>query len=303
MRSFTSFALFTTVAAAAIFPPAIDAAERSVDPTFLYRAIDKVEPAVSDVSTGTCRYKPLFGKGDAANAIVKGVARYGEITVDPGGSCGTVTYPTEEQILFVLNGNGKLNYAGAASPLKAEDFAYLPPTVAHGLSNDSSGPLRAIVMGFHIPKGTRITAPAKALIANTSQAKKQVVGNHPPSTLYQLLMGDWTSRRDVIAAGHIFTSLFIMDFTPGGTNFPHHHLKEEEIYLVLDGKGEIVAGGGMDGVEGRHPAKPGDAYFYRANATVGFYADDSPGAGKARILAIRSRFPGLDPPAEGPGAK
>ena len=303
MRSSTFSSLVAAIAATAIFDPRSPAEERAVDPTFLYRSINKVQPAVSDISTAGCRYKPLFGKGDGVGSIVKGVARYGEITVDPGASCETVNYPAEEQILFVLAGDGKLKYGDSTYALKSEDFAYLPPTIPHGLSNNSGSPFRAIVMGFHIPKGTRITAPGKPLVANISEAKKQVVGNHPPSTLYQLLMGDWTSKRDVIAAGHIFTSLFIMEFTPGGTNFPHHHLKEEEIYLVLDGKGEIVAGGGMDGVEGRHPAKPGDAYFYRANATVGFYADNSPNAGKARILAIRSRYPGLDPPAEGPAAK
>ena len=50
-----------------------------------------------------------------------------------------------------------------------------------------------------------------------------------------------------------------MDFAPGGTNFPHHHETAEEIYLVIDGEGEMVAGGGTDGIEGRHPAKAGDA--------------------------------------------
>ena len=68
-------------------------------------------------------------------------------------------------------------------------------------------------------------------------------------------MGDKKSTRDKIAAGEVLTSLFIMEFAPGGTNFPHHHETEEEIYLVLDGSGDMVAGGGMDGVEGRHPAR------------------------------------------------
>jgi hypothetical protein len=108
--------------------------------------------------------------------------------------------------------------------------------------------------------------------------------------LYQLLMGDTKSTRDKIAAGHVLTSLFTMEFAPGGTNFPHHHETEEEIYLVLDGRGEIVAGGGMTGVEGRHPAKAGDAYFVRLNCTVGFYRSKEPGS-KARILAVRSLFP------------
>ena len=82
-----------------------------------------------------------------------------------------------------------------------------------------------------------------------------------------------------------------MEFAPGGTNHPHHHPNEEEIYLVLDGQGEMVAGGGMTGVEGRHPAKAGDAYFFRLNCTVGFYADPDTASPKARNLAVRSLYP------------
>ena len=154
----------------------------------------------------------------------------------------------------------------------------------------SASGARIIVMGFKIPKGTHGTPPSKPLLANFDDVKWQTVSGHPDSVLYQLLIGDTESKRDKIAAGHVVTSLFIMEFEPGGTNFPHHHDSAEEIYLVLDGSGDMVAGGGMDGVEGRHPARAGDAYFFRLNCTVGFYASKDP-APKARILAVRSRYP------------
>jgi mannose-6-phosphate isomerase-like protein (cupin superfamily) len=133
--------------------------------------------------------------------------------------------------------------------------------------------------------------PAKLPIANADEVKKEVVGGHPPSTLYQLLMGDTNSKRDRLACAHVLTSLFIMEFAAGGTNFPHHHDREEEIYLLLDGRGQMVAGGGMDGVEGKFPAKPGDAYFFRLNTTVGFYAENKEGEPKSHILALRSLYP------------
>jgi mannose-6-phosphate isomerase-like protein (cupin superfamily) len=88
----------------------------------------------------------------------------------------------------------------------------------------------------------------------------------------------------------VVTSLFWMNFAPGGTNFPHHHETAEEIYLVLEGQGEMVAGSGMDGIQGRYPATAGDAYYFRPNCTVGFYNQNKPGA-KAYILAVRSRIP------------
>ena len=101
-------------------------------------------------------------------------------------------------------------------------------------------------------------------------------------------MGDTKSTRDRIAAGHLLVSLFVMEFKPGGDNTPHHHDNEEEIYVLLDGQGDMVAGGGMDGIEGPFPAKPGDAYFFRLNCTVGFY---NGAQGPSRILAVRSTYP------------
>jgi mannose-6-phosphate isomerase-like protein (cupin superfamily) len=269
----------------------LEGAGRKVDPTFLYRALAEASAQPSDLTTESCRYKPLFGAGDADLGIVRGVVRYGEMIVDPGGRSELVNYLKEEQVYFILQGEGMLAYGDEKIPIQREDFVYLPPGVKHGVLNPSGQTLRVIVIGFHIPEGAKVSTPTWPMMANTAQARKQVVGGHPPSTLFQLLMGDVYSKRDVIAAGHLLTSLFIMEFAPGGTNHPHHHTNEEEIYLVLEGRGEMVAGGGMDGVEGRHPAKAGDAYFFRLNCTVGFYADSNPAASKARILAVRSRYP------------
>lgn len=114
-------------------------------------------------------------------------------------------------------------------------------------------------------------------------------GSHPDSVVYQLLMGDVNSKRDRQAAGHLLTSLDMMEFAPDGTNFPHHRDAEEEIYILLDGSGEMVAESGMDGREARFPARPGDAYFFRLNCTVGFYNISKQSA--AHILAVRSTYP------------
>ena len=267
------------------------AAERTVAPTFLRRHLPDVQEKTADVTTPTCHYKPVFGAGDAETRIVRGVARFGEITVDPGGTCALINYPREEQVYVILEGAGAVRYGDAKHPVRKHDYMYLAPGVKHGISNPSSTPVRLIVMGFKIPADVEITPPRKLMMANIDQVPLQVAGGHPPSTKFRLLMGTTESKRDRIAAAHVLTSLFVMNFAPGGTNFPHHHEREEEMYLVLSGEGDMVAGGGMDGVVGRHPAKAGDAYFFRLNCTVGFYASTDPGAGRARILAARSLFP------------
>jgi mannose-6-phosphate isomerase-like protein (cupin superfamily) len=266
-----------------------DEPKRKVDATWLHRYLPRLSYAESSLTSATCHYKPIFGEGDSENRILQSVSRFGEVTLDAHGSCQNTLFDREEETYFVLEGNGSLHYADQTYPLRTKDFTYLPPGIKHSLENSSAQPLRVVVMGFRIPSTVSIVAaPPQPKIANLDDLKEETVSGHPTSVLYKLLIGPRTGTRDAIDAAYVVTSLFWMDFAPGGTNFPHHHESAEEIYLVIDGQGDMVAGSGMDGVEGRFPAKPGDAYYFRPNCTVGFYNQNKPGA-KAYILAVRSR--------------
>ena len=263
------------------------AAERTVDPTFLHRYLPDLQEQKSDVTTATCHYKPVFGAGDSQDHVPRSVARFGELALDPGGSCGQVGYAAEEQVYVVLDGSGTLEYTSEKLAVRKHDFIYMPVGLRYAIASETGA--RVVIMGFRVPERVRKVLSLAPSIANIDDVKWQTVSGHPDSVLYQLLIGGVNSKRDKIAAGEVITSLFIMEFEPGGTNFPHHHDKAEEIYLVLDGSGDMVAGGGADGVEGRHRARTGDAYFFRLNCTVGFYASKT--GPKARILAVRSLYP------------
>jgi len=229
-------------------------------------------------------YQPAFGAGDADAKQLKGVARYGELTVAANGTSTLVSYPAEEQIYFILEGLGTLLYQDQKVPVKKNDFMYLPVGVKHGIANASAQPLRLLVMGFKIPAGVKVAPTPKLMLANADDVPLVPVQGHGPTALFKLLMGTTESTRDKLAAANRMVSLFIMDFAPGGTNIPHHHEMEEEIYYVLRGHGDMVAG------EGRYPAKEGDAFFIRLNATVGFYSGSQSGDHDL-VLAVRSRFP------------
>lgn len=270
-------------------PSLLCAQERTVAPTWLHRNAASVPEKATDISTPSCHYKPLFGAGDSDTGIVRSVARFGEVTLDAGGHCKEVSYPAEEQIYYILAGSGTLSYGARKSAVQKDDFMYLPPQVRHGLANASSSPLRFLVMGFNIPHGVSIPPPPSGLqMANANDVKLELVSGHPKSTQYRLLLGGRKATRDKLDCSIVVTSLFLMEFVPGGTNFPHHHDTAEEIYLILDGRGNIVAGGGKNGIEGLHPGGPGDAYFFRLNSTVGFY---NTGKTRAHILAVRSWYP------------
>jgi len=210
--------------------------------------------------------------------------------VDAHGTCQTVEYPRQEELYFVRSGSGVLHYGGDSHALVQNDFTYVSPTVRHSVSNPSNQPLQLVLITLRVPAATPISQPSKLEVANLDELKEQTVGGHPKSVLYKLLIGPRTAARDRINSAYAVTDFFLMDFAPNGTNFPHHHEVAEEIYLVLDGEGQMAAGGGMDGVEGLHPAKPGDAYYFRPNCTVGFYNQNKPDA-KAHILAVRAGVP------------
>lgn len=274
-----------------LLAPGLMAQGRKIDPTWLHRYLPDVSAYGSKFATDSCRYKPLFGEGDPSGNILRSISRFGEAEVSKHGRCETVSYEREEEIYFVESGRGTLHYGDESHPLRQGDFTYLPPGVKHSISTDSGEELRVLVMGFKIPAKIALSPPSShPRIANLDEVKEETVDGHPSSVLYKLLVGPHGAKRDTMDDAYVVTSLFWMDFAPGGTNFPHHHETAEEIYLLVEGNGEIVAGSGMDGIEARFPARPGDVYYFRPNCTVGFYNQNKPGA-KAYILAVRSRIP------------
>jgi mannose-6-phosphate isomerase-like protein (cupin superfamily) len=272
-----------------LIAPALLAQQWKVDPTWLHRYVPSIEEKETDFTSKTCHYKPVFGEGDKETQVLRNVVRFGEVDLDNQGICRSVFYERQEEIYFVLEGRGTLHYGDQNYSIGQHDFTYLPPGVRHAVSSSSGQPLRMLAMSFKIPLAVSIGTPSSSpRVANLDTLKAQTVEGHPKSVLYKLLVGPRTSTRNAINAAYVVTSFFWMDFARDGTNFPHHHESAEEIYLILDGEGEIVAGGGIDGVEGRHPAKAGDAYYFRPNCTVGFYNQNQLGA-NSHILAVRSQ--------------
>lgn len=254
---------------------------------FLKRSVDLAKEVNSDFSTVTAHYKALFGAGDDSSGIIKAINRYGNLTVDPLGSSNVVKYSDEELVLFVLDGTGILKYDKEDVPVSKNDFIYIPVGTKFGLSNPRERSLLVMIMGFKIFPGTIIKPTNRLMISNADEVRFQVLGQHGPTTLFQLLMGTTESTRDRLASAYQVNSLFIMDFAANGTNIPHRHGNEEEIYFILRGQGEIVAGETDDKKEYRHPSKEGDAYFFSQKTLIGFYSGNKEGEEHAKILAVR----------------
>ena len=282
-------AFFARLAAASLLAASCLAA----DPFFLQRHLLDLKPQADDLTADarSAVYRPIFGVGDKDAGRLQGIARCGELTVGPGGASAVVSYVAEEQIYYVLEGTGTLMYDDQRVPVKKDDFMYLPVTCRHGIANEGSSPVRVFVVGYRIPPGRAAPTTPRLLLANSGEVPLQVLPSHGPSTQFRLLMGQTTSQRDRLAAASEMTSLFIMDFAPGGTNIPHSHAGEEEIYMLVRGSGEIVAGITPDGRDARHPVKEGAVFLWGPGTRVGYYSAAKEGEEHDVILAVRSRLP------------
>ena len=275
----------------------------AADSAFLRRQVADVKPQPDDLTANAkaASYRPLFGLGDPDADQLKSVARYGELTLGPDGSSALVSYPAEEQMYFVEEGGGTLLYGGEKAPVKKNDFMYLPVGVKHGLANSSTAPLKVIVMGYKIPAGVNVQPTAKLMLAGTDDIQLQVLGQHGPTSQFKLMMGTTSSTRDKLPAAYVMNSLFILDFAPGGTNIPHNHPDEEEIYLLLRGSGDMVADKDADGKDVRHPVTEGAVFLFKPGCQVGYYSNAKEGQPHDLILAARSSARPRAPRAQGAG--
>ena len=258
---------------------------------YLKRSLSGIHEFKTGLSTISAHYKSVFGEGDRDSAMIKGITRYGLLDIDPGGVSKSVKYDNEEQILFILEGTGILNIDMKSVPVSRNDFMYIPKGIRFGLSNPREDTLSVIIMGFKLSPDTFRLKNRDLMIANCDEVEFQTLPSHGPTTTFQLLMGTTESTRDRLAAACQVNSLFIMDFAAGGTNNPHRHSTEEEIYLILRGKGDIVAGENSNGQELRHPSTVGDVYFFAPKTLIGFYSGNLAEEEHARILAVRFKFP------------
>jgi mannose-6-phosphate isomerase-like protein (cupin superfamily) len=258
---------------------------------YLKRSLSASPEVKMELSTPTAHYKALFGAGDDSSEIVKGIKRYGCLIIDSLGNSKIVSYPDEEHVIYVLSGTAILIYENEKVPISRGDFFYIPVGTKFGFSNPRGKAISAIVMGFKLISGTVVKPTKRLMIANADDVPFQVLSSHGPTTQFQLMMGTTESIRDRLASAYMVNSLFIMDFAAGGTNIPHKHDKEEEIYLIIRGQGDIVAGESADGTKLRYPSKEGDTYFFSPNTFIGFYSGNKEGEAHARILAVRFKYP------------
>ena len=105
-----------------------------------------------------------------------------------------------------------------------------------------------------------------------------MISSHGETTIYQLIFGRGTEDPKLTKG---ITSFWIMTVMPGGTNEPHSHKDEEQIYFIKDGNGLIVVG------EEKREVKAGDAIYLPPKTVHAFY---NTGSEPCVIIAVGARI-------------
>jgi quercetin dioxygenase-like cupin family protein len=106
--------------------------------------IDKVEAKKTNVH-GEALYKVLFDKD-----TLKAMTGFWQTVVNPNIALPPHSHEDEEQIYFILEGNGVVTVGGEKERVKKGDAIYLPIGINHGFINDSDKPCLILAVGAKV---------------------------------------------------------------------------------------------------------------------------------------------------------
>lgn len=217
----------------------------------------------------------------------------------------------EEEIFFVLGGEGLLWQDGATYAVGEADFIVHRPKRGPHTLRAGSGGLDVLVFGQRADGA--LTALPRAGIAwsfprwvelgdgDTPFAREAAAGPpecpapaERPRNVVALddvpAIFDGRARRAGKAAGAIATGLNYVVLASGGKGAPAHcHSLEEELFVVLDGGGVLELFSGGDPSPEEHPLRPGDVISRLAGTGVAHAF--RPGADGLTYLAYGTREP------------
>src|SRR5262245_55301309 len=64
-----------------LVPATLFSDDRTLEPTWLHRDLSAAREHVTDITTASCHYAPLFGEGDSESRYPLSVSRFGELTI------------------------------------------------------------------------------------------------------------------------------------------------------------------------------------------------------------------------------
>jgi quercetin dioxygenase-like cupin family protein len=194
--------------------------------TVTAQAIDASNASSIGDGTGGARDRPTIGPQTGFRALEQAL-----LELDPGESVKRCT-ATSEEVLFVLEGVGTLELAGAGHTLEPESGAYLAPGEEYELWAAGAQPLKLVSVRIPdlAPDAPRQPAPERAVVRRLADQESEAATTERE---FRIVADPRTGLR---SATHF------VGYIPTARAPEHFHTYDEVIY-VLDGEGVLHAEG------------------------------------------------------------
>jgi quercetin dioxygenase-like cupin family protein len=202
--------------------------------TVTAQAVDASHASPIGGGTGAVRDRPTVGPGTGFHALEQAV-----IELDPGESVRRCT-ATSEEVLFVLEGVGTLELAGAGHTIEPESGAYLAPGEEYELSAAGSQPLKLISVSIPDPADRAREDPASS--ATEQQPSERAVVRRLADQEAEAATTEREFRIVADPRTGLRSATHFVGYIPTARAPEHFHTYDEVIY-VLDGEGVLHAEG------------------------------------------------------------
>lgn len=121
--------------------------------TMHIRNVHEIEKEKAARHGETALYQYIFGTQCASAEELPATKKFScfwKMTVEAGGTNQLHDHDDQEQIYFILEGEGTMVVGDEKEKVKQGDAIYLPVGLPHGLNNDSNKPCVVLCVGTYI---------------------------------------------------------------------------------------------------------------------------------------------------------
>jgi len=191
------------------------------------------------LSHGTLIEREIFTRIDPANptkpgAVMQHVKRFSRAILEGGVAMSPSEHDSEQEILHVTNGRGKIEAEGQVERLSEGSAVLVPPNVSHVIVNESQEPLELLVLVEDFPT-SRGEKAREGILVRDYHSLPVSVGGHWCHIVRKLFTAE-----DGLAALH---SVLVVSIDGMNIGEPHSHGPgTDEVWYQLKGDSLLFLG-------------------------------------------------------------
>ena len=214
----------------------------------------------SYLTHGVLQERDILTPGDPLDppergALLRYMKRYTHARLNPGDKTTPVTLSGEQEIFYVLSGNGRISSSRETYEISTGSAALAPEGLTFTLENTGSEPLHMYLICE--PVTENFTPREDIFVRNENEVPYRTSNGHWAHIVKELIMED-----DGLS---VLQAVLTVSFAPMTIGHPHSHdptYGAEEVWTAISGTSLVWIGKQI------RPQPPGTAYIIPPNGTT-----------------------------------